>query len=62
MKASKVPGPNSVFPRVLKCCTDELSKILSEIFNVSLQDCAVAEVWKISSKISVHRKKYLKCE
>ena len=57
MKASKVPGPNSVFLSVLKSCTDEVSKMLSEIFNVSLQDCAVPAVWKMSSIISVRRKK-----
>ena len=56
IKASKVPGPNSVFLSMLKCCTKELSKILSEIFNVSLQDCAVPAVWKMSSIISVRRK------
>ena len=37
MKAGKAPGPDSVLPNVLKSCANELSKILCENFNASLQ-------------------------
>ena len=41
MKAGKAPGPDSLLPSVLKSCANELSKILCEIFNASLQECIV---------------------
>ena len=57
MKAGKAPGPDSVLPSVLKSWANELSKILCEILNASLQECVVAAVWKISSIIPVPKKK-----
>ena len=56
MKAGKAPGPDSVLPSVSKSCANELSKILCEIFNASLQECVVPAVWKMSSIIPVPKK------
>ena len=56
MKAGKALGPDSVLPSVLKSCANELSKILCELFNASLQECVVPTVWKMSSKIPVPKK------
>ena len=67
MKAGKAPGPDSVLPSLLKCCANELSKILCEILNALskrieqninslLQEGVVPAVWKMSNIISVNKK------
>ena len=55
MNADKAPRPGFVLPCVLKCCTNELSKMqcICENFNSSLQECALLAVWKMSSIIHV---------
>ena len=48
VNSSKAMGPDGIGRRVLKSCCSQLSYIFTLIFNWSLRDCIVPEVWKDS--------------
>ena len=46
MDARKGPGPDGIIPRVLKVCADQLSTIITSIFNTSLRTQTTPDSWK----------------
>ena len=53
---NKAPGPDQISPRLIKTCADELTPVLTHIFNRSLKECSVPELWKESTIIPVPKK------
>ncbi len=55
-KRRKAPGPDGVTPACLKTCADQLTRIVIEIFNRSLELCEVPSFFKRSTIIPVPKK------
>ena len=59
LKKTKSPGPDNIFPRILKECREELSEPIANIFRKSLDTGVVPMLWrqlgKFSSYISERR-------
>lgn len=53
---NKGAGPDGVFPRVINLCAEQLCFITTYIFNLSLSDCIVPKIWKMSSIIPVPKR------
>ena len=56
IKSSKAPGPDEVFPRILKECKDVLSEPLACIFRKSLESGIVPVAWKKANVIPIFKK------
>uniref|UniRef100_A0AAV2L2L3 Reverse transcriptase domain-containing protein n=1 Tax=Knipowitschia caucasica TaxID=637954 RepID=A0AAV2L2L3_KNICA len=57
----KAPGPDGIPPRVLKLCSEQLAPVLTDIFNLSLRDCAVPNCFKESTIIPIPKKTPVTC-
>jgi hypothetical protein len=53
---NKAKGPDNISTRVLKICACDLAPVFSHIFNQSLRECKVPELWKTSTIIPVPKK------
>jgi hypothetical protein len=49
-------GPDNISPRLLKTCAQDLAHIFKVIFNQSLHNCKVPELWKTSIIVPVPKK------
>ncbi|KAI3376464.1 hypothetical protein L3Q82_016931, partial [Scortum barcoo] len=56
LRPSKAAGPDGVSPRLLKACARELGHPLQRIFNLSLGQGRVPQLWKTSCIIPVPKK------
>lgn len=52
----KVVGPDSISPRLLRQCAEELARPLAAIFNNSLRSSTWPNLWKVSSVVPLHKK------
>ena len=55
LDSSKAPGPDCIPVAVLKCCQPELSCMLAELFNISVEDSSFPDCWKVSSVVPVFK-------
>ncbi|KAI3374584.1 hypothetical protein L3Q82_021157 [Scortum barcoo] len=55
-KIRKAPGPDAVSPSCLKVCTDQLTPIVTQIFNRSLELCEVPSCFKCSTILPIPKK------
>ena len=55
LDSSKAPGSDCIPVVVLKCCQPELSCMLAELFNISLEDSSFPNCWKVSSVVPVFK-------
>ena len=56
LKSNKTPGPDKISPRILKETLNEISKPLSELFNLSLRTCKVPQEWKFANVTPIFKK------
>lgn len=56
LRPNKAAGPDGVSPRLLKACAKELGHPLQRIFNLSLGEGRVPQLWKTSCIIPVPKK------
>ncbi|MBW6351215.1 reverse transcriptase family protein, partial [Pseudomonas aeruginosa] len=56
LKVNKMPGPDTISPRVLKEAKDELSKPLTLLFNKSLQSGTMPDQWKLANVTPIFKK------
>jgi hypothetical protein len=56
LQPGKSPGPDNILPRVLKEVEDEIAVPLSIIFNSSLRNGSIPEIWKIGYITAIHKK------
>ncbi len=56
LKVTKAPGPDEIFPRVLKECKGEISGHLLEVFRKSLDTGVVPDSWRQAHVIPIHKK------
>ena len=61
LNVKKAPGRDDISPRLLRCCTDELSGVLCDIFNWSLRSSHVPNVLKKSVIIPVPKRTPITC-
>lgn len=61
LKTEKSPGPDNIFPKVLKEAANELAIALNIIFSTSLQTKTVPKAWKIGHIRAIHKKGSKKC-
>ena len=52
----KAVGSDSISPRLLRQCAEELARPLAVIFNNSLRSSTWPELWKVSSVVLLHKK------
>ena len=63
IKTNKSPGPDDIFPKILKEAAHEISYPLSIIFNSSLNSGTVPTPWKLGKISAIHKKgSKKKCE
>ena len=60
LNPTKAKGPDGVGPRVLKLCANQLCGIFSFLFNLSLSNCIIPNLWKTSCIIPVPKKPNVK--
>ena len=58
---NKAVGPDSISPRILKLCSNQLAKIFSVIFNMCFSSQTVPAVWKKSCIVPVPKKNVITC-
>ncbi len=56
LNPNKSPGPDSMHPRLLKELAQELKKPLTMLFNKSLQDTQLPEIWKRAKITAIFKK------
>ena len=56
MNANKSPGPDKFYPRILKQVKDKITKHLTRIFNMSLDEGKVPEDWKLADVTPIFKK------
>ena len=56
LKINKTPGPDKISPRILKQVKDEISKPLTQIFNMSVSNGAVPQEWKLANVTPIFKK------
>ena len=57
LKGRKSSGPDGIAPLLLKTCVDELSPIFTELFQTSLLQRHIPDIWKLSVIVRVPKKK-----
>jgi hypothetical protein len=55
-KINKAAGPDGITPRTLKIFANELTPVLTRLFNISLADGKVPTIWKTSIIVPVPKK------
>ena len=56
LKPQKSPGPDSIYPRVLKECKEIISGPLADLFNESLSTGLVPDEWKVANVVPIFKK------
>ena len=56
LKETKAPGPDNIYPRVLKEAANQLAEPLSMIFRRSIQEGIVLDDWKAANVTPLHKK------
>ena len=56
LNISKSPGPDEIHPRILKELAKELSKPLTMLFNKSIKDGKIPDIWKIAEVRPIYKK------
>ena len=56
LKVCKSPGPDKIYPRILKEVKDIICKPLCAIFNLSLQSGKVVKAWKLANVTPLFKK------
>ncbi len=56
LKKNKSPGPDEIFPMVLKECKEALSGQLASMFNKSVSLCSVPHLWKVANVTPIFKK------
>lgn len=56
LKSNKSPGPDHIFPKLLKEISDEISSPLTQLFNMSLQNGVVPRDWKMANVTPIFKK------
>ena len=56
LNVNKAKGPDGISPFVLKTCAEELSAMLTHIFNQSLQTGYVPHDWRDANIVPLHKK------
>ena len=57
LNASKSPGVDLVYPRIIKECKDEVCLALTDIFNKSLETGEVPSLWKQANVVPIFKKR-----
>ena len=57
---TKAKGPDGLSPGILKICAEQLAGIYTYIFNLSLSQCYIPQIWKMSCIIPVPKKPNVK--
>ena len=58
LKEFKSPGPDEVYPRVLKECKDVVSESLAALFRMSLESGEVPIMWREANVVPIFKKRY----
>ena len=53
LKSTKSPGPDELYPRIIKECKDVISKPLTNIFRKSIDSGEVPSLWKKANVIPI---------
>jgi hypothetical protein len=53
---TKAPGPDGIPTYILKTCANEISPLLTELFNNSLSTSKVPSEWKRANVVPIHKK------
>ena len=56
LKKTKSPGPDEIFPRVLKECREQISGPLVNLFTKSLDTGVVPDLWKQANVVPIFKK------
>ena len=56
LKTNKSPGPDMIFPRLLKVAKNEFAKPLTTLFNKSLQLGTMPDDWKLANVTPIYKK------
>ena len=56
LDGNKACGPDNVSPRVLKMCAEEIAPSLSSLFNLSMNQSKVPQLWKRAHVSPIHKK------
>ena len=56
LDSSKAPGPDNVYPMMLKKCAPELSAVLRRLFHLSYSTGIVMSSWKTTNVQSILKK------
>ena len=56
LKKTKSPGPDDIFPRILKECREELSEPIANIFRKSLDTGVVPRLWRQANVVPIFKK------
>ncbi len=56
MKENKSPGPDRIYPKILKNIKNEISTPLTQIFNKSLKEKTVPNDWKLANVTPIFKK------
>ena len=57
MKTNKSPGPDNIYPKVLKETKSEIVDTLKTVFNLSLRQGTVPADWKSANVTPIFKKK-----
>ncbi|MEJ1681918.1 hypothetical protein SMA88_24465, partial [Escherichia coli] len=56
LKQTKSPGPDEIFPRILKECKEVFSEPLNNIFRRSVNTGVVPEMWRQANVVPIFKK------
>lgn len=56
LKKTKSPGPDNIFPRILKECKGELSEAIARVFRNSLDSGVVPRLWRQANVVPIFKK------
>jgi hypothetical protein len=54
----KSPGPDTIYPRILKYCAITLASPLMILYNKSLKEGTVPTAWKLANVVPIHKKRF----
>ena len=56
LQPNKSPGPDNISAKILKEVSNQLSSPLAKIFNLSLQNGSLPNIWRLSNISAIHKK------
>ena len=56
LKKTKLPGPDDIFPRILKDCREQLDEPITRIFKNSLDTGIVPRLWRQANVVPIFKK------